>query len=624
MLAFAKEKDALPPLEGLLDVVLDKNVIQALEWSQSLTKEQVMARREEAVRRVEQRAEWLVQTGKAKKWLRSADKRIRKVSRGVNGPLLEELATLTGFGDASCVQAFREGAPILGPLPAADSAVEHQYPAAESTEMLAKTCLERNKALLASLKQDKHQEFLMEQTLSDADCGRMTKPVPLELLDLSGILLARRFSREQGVKPNGEVKLRAVDDLTANGVNAAAQASGKNTCDSIDMLAKCAVMIKTSGRRPAFWKADIDAAFRRIPLKADQSWAAGVAFMHNGVAMAAKHHALMFGSLGSVHGWDRQGALLCHLGRRILGLPLFRYVDDFFGAEEEGLEDHAMQCFARLVRAVLGPTAIKQEKLECGTQLEVLGLSVSYDNQGLRVRVSDKKAEAWSECIQEVLDAGVLSSGLASKLAGRLSFAAQHTFRRAGRAALRPLFRQQYAPLQGSRLGGELRLSLQWWLHALGCWQAQVIPWDLRMQKATLLTDARSTPPRVAAVLLWEGQIHYTDWEPDQDILDAFTERKDNQIMGLELLGIALGLCTFGEMLRNRSVRIYCDNVGGERAMQAGAARAEDHNRLVHAMWMATMKLNLAVWIDRVPTKENIADLPSREAYELLEKVGCG
>ena len=36
--------------------------------------------------------------------------------------------------------------------------------------------------------------------------------------------------------------------------------------------------------------------------------------------------------------------------------------------------EHAMYCFARMVRAVLGPTAIAAEKLVCGVDLTVLGV----------------------------------------------------------------------------------------------------------------------------------------------------------------------------------------------------------------------------------------------------------
>ena len=130
-----------------------------------------------------------------------------------------------------------------------------------------------------------------------------------------------------------------------------------------------------------------------------------------------------------------------------------RYVDDFFSADVKGAEVHAMECFAKPVRVSLGPTAVKKEKLDAGTRLEVLGLDVSYDTEGVHVRVTDTKAETWSEKIQAALGTHTLHAGDAAKMAGRLSFAAQKTFRRAGRAALRPIFGQQYDPLRGGRTG---------------------------------------------------------------------------------------------------------------------------------------------------------------------------
>ena len=61
--------------------------------------------------------------------------------------------------------------------------------------------------------------------------------------------------------------------------------------------------------------------------------------------------------------------------------------------------------------------------------------------------------------------------------------------------------------------------------------------------------------------------------------------------------------------------------MGGKHATAAGAARSKDHNRLIDSLWMLALKLDIALWMDRVPTKENIADLPSREFYELLERL---
>jgi len=43
-----------------------------------------------------------------------------------------------------------------------------------------------------------------------------------------------------------------------------------------------------------------------------------------------------------------------------------------------------------------------------------------------------------------------------------------------------------------------------------------------------------------------------------------FASRSDQQIMGLELLAISLGLCTFEHLLRGRNVVVHCDNTGSE------------------------------------------------------------
>ena len=41
-----------------------------------------------------------------------------------------------------------------------------------------------------------------------------------------------------------------------------------------------------------------------------------------------------------------------------------------------------MQCFARLVRLLLGSDAVAEEKLECGPSLTVLGVLIELSNKG--------------------------------------------------------------------------------------------------------------------------------------------------------------------------------------------------------------------------------------------------
>ena len=83
----------------------------------------------------------------------------------------------------------------------------------------------------------------------------------------------------------------------------------------------------------------------------------------------------------------------------------------------------------------------------------------------------------------------------------------------------------------------------------------------------------------------------FCDEQPEERVMNMFQKRRDNQIMGLELLSIALGnitrrvrliasallaflfrgISTFKEWVRGRDVVIFSDNAGAEHATRKGA-----------------------------------------------------
>ena len=67
---------------------------------------------------------------------------------------------------------------------------------------------------------------------------------------------------------------------------------------------------------------------------------------------------------------------------------------------------------------------------------------------------------------------------------------------------------------------------------------------------------------------------------------------------------------------------MWSDNVGAERSTAKGSARSFDHSCIVHCIWTKASDLNMQMFVDRVPTEQNVADLPSREQYELLKALG--
>ena len=63
-------------------------------------------------------------------------------------------------------------------------------------------------------------------------------------------------------------------------------------------------------------QADVESAFRRVPL-AKRFWkAAYIVFQVGGVAMAAMNLAVFFGASSSVQSWARVGALLAGILRQ--------------------------------------------------------------------------------------------------------------------------------------------------------------------------------------------------------------------------------------------------------------------------------------------------------------------
>ena len=630
-------------------VVLHTDVVDAIKWQSARSAAEVMHAREKIVCEIESLGARLWQDGSVATWYRGCDDTIARVSATVNGPLLERLAAAARHGDPACIEFFRRGfwsllvfvfvcvyvrvcsgAPLMGLLDVAGigEAVEIRGPL--PVDELKGDCLKHNCALLQMLTEDPLGAELTKLTDADDKCGRMTKLHCGD--DLSQIRLHRRFGVEQGVCADGSMKVRSVDHFSWSAVKARSRKKRKlesvnghtvipekMTNDHLDDLMESArVFLERVGVVPGLWKADVDAAFRRIPLLAEHRWAAAVVFKWLGEIVVAIHNSSPFGATSSVHAWERQGTLICNIARRLLKLGCFRYVDDFFGCERAETMEHAMLCIARLIRAMYGATAVADRKLECGLSLTVLGVDLSLNSAGYMCRPAADKAQKWVMQIQEALRTRCLPAGAAQKFAGRLSWSCQFMFNRVGRAMLRPFFKQAYGNGDGC-VGHDLLIALKWWLVVLQMEITEERVWELSCEPLLhLFVDARGVPPRCAAVLFFNGVCLYTDGAPSQHVLEEFQQRDDAQIMGLEILAIAVGLATFADELRGRRVVVWSDNTGAESASRKGTARSWDHAVMIHDIWSMALRNNTALWIERVGSDDNLSDLPSRESYLLI------
>ena len=224
---------------------------------------------------------------------------------------------------------------------------------------------------------------------------------------------------------------------------------------------------------------------------------------------------------------------------------------------------HALDCLARLVRLLLGPTAIAEAKLEIGTSLCVLGVDLEMARSGFKFRPARRKVVQWVASLKAAVEDAILLPGDASKLAGKLSWGCSHLFKRFGRAMLRPLFDQKSR--RDGHVSTELRRSLLWWIEVLQSGLAELRQWKQKqVAPVHLFCDARGYPPHLGAVLFIDGRQLWCHMPAPDTIMDSFRCRRDNQIMGLELLSISLGFSSFERELKGRHVVVHSDNTGAE------------------------------------------------------------
>ena len=235
-------------------------------------------------------------------WYQGCDAWVRKVAGAANGLLFQQLLEATGYCDVDCVNMLRHGADMLGVLKRSGIGAPLAVEEAKCSEQLRKDMAASNRALLQELREDELSHTLMKLTLDDASLGRMTHPQLITDNSSQSCLLCPRFGVQQ-LKPDGRVKVRAVDNFSwapgpaagkaaqkLNSVNGHTMATEKLSHEALDQI--CAAMQelqRLTDSTPGLWKADVDSAFRRVPINPQQRWCCGIAFKWQGKVRLPSH-----------------------------------------------------------------------------------------------------------------------------------------------------------------------------------------------------------------------------------------------------------------------------------------------------------------------------------------------
>jgi len=119
----------------------------------------------------------------------------------------------------------------------------------------------------------------------------------------------------------------------------------------------------------------------------------------------------------------------------------------------------------------------------------------------------------------------------------------------------------------------------------------------------------------------------FTFGEADAAFLAAlanFGERA-TYISQLEVLAVLAAISgEAGERLRGQVVHFYIDNQSALSGLHKGYSGCLDMAHLINAFWLRALELRITPWFSYVPSKSNLADLPSRSREALGPLLDAG
>lgn len=151
---------------------------------------------------------------------------------------------------------------------------------------------------------------------------------------------------------------------------------------------------------------------------------------------------------------------------------------------------------------------------------------------------------------------------------------------------------------------------------------------DPLSQPIILYTDASDVPERtprfVVGAVVYDPEsniLQHTYWVVPDEVIDRWLP-KASYMGQLEILAGPLAISTWSDLLYRRQVIHFVDNDSAASCLVKGYSQKTDSSALVGTYWLAVSDCQAEPYIDRVESKSNLADGPSRLAFQELLSLG--
>ena len=566
----------------------------------------------------------------------------KKLGLRIQTELMKRLQEIHVIEDNDVPRICLQGANITGVALESPFFEDWDVPPKMSEEEFHSTKRERSLSAMDRVKRMAQSgsrelaEAIHAKTLKEVTKQTMGPPMSWEQVDSlfdGDFQVVPSFGLEQGGMGQ-EKKFRRIDDHTAAGNNLQAHRLQKVPMAMVDYLGTLVKFVARSTQRPDLKLAteDMTGAYRQVPL-APQDVRYSVTGVFNPHSRRVDLHLIYgqpFGAGHAVPNFCRVAEWIARLLQRRFRLVVDHFFDDFWLVEPAPLAETAMfvlrECFATL------GFALDKEKSQAPNSVQAV-LGVLFNTQAIEhekifhVQAKPSRISNLVAVIDRVLSEGALTSSLAASIVGKFGFLCSTLFGKVGRCCTAPLRHRQYSDGDFTLLTKPIVLSLHLMKEFLQLSPARQIKLCAELP-LLIYTDASDVPHRVpqhvvGAVLFdpSDSALEFSSWNVPIHLVEKWMPRS-NYMGQLELLAAPFALATWGSRFQNRSVLMFIDNNSAAANLVKGYSPQTDSAAIVGEFWLAAAQLRTSVYIERVESKSNLADGPSRLDYSLVKFLG--
>ena len=513
-----------------------------------------------------------------------------------------------------------------------------------------------------------HWERMLQDILQDCQRGRMMGPFAAPEkwgFETSGVddLTEHTTGEKRGLLPpprdedcypsiafpveqykaDGSLGVRRCEDWKRSGSNALAVAEDKPPHHGIDTyVALARYIFSVCGVAPQTWGHDHEAAYRQL-LGAPQ-WLLWVLLFTPAGPTLWKHLVLVFGAKGAVWAYNRIADAITHLARCLLWIPALHFVDDFGACEVRELAASGFLSFEALGGA-LGFQVKQEKKQEPAFETALQGVLFSTSPTEVTVAPTPRRRQKLADDALRILETGSYQRVRIRSFLGKAEFFNQSAFGRTGRALLSPL-RARLGFVDEVNLSNEERDALQLISAfaaaaaprsapiAADCVQAPCLYSDaffalggaeLKIVDLEGLRHREISKLHLAdngwgiCIILEEGGYAARGRIP-YSVMSACGTRAA-YIFILEAIACCIGAWFFAPEL-GTAYWAFVDNTAAQFSLTKGTSKEPRVRLLAGLFWLAAASQSTAPWIERIPSKAQVADGPSRGDWAIADRLG--